>query len=71
MCPFRKFDELYPREFREWISNITRLYTWRKAGYEIRDELSFEDWQALAFIARWYEVKDLEATAAARIAGLP
>lgn len=44
------------------MANLTRLYTWHKAGYELDGEgLGFEDWQALAVITRFYEVKDLEA----------
>ncbi len=44
------------------MANLTRLYLWRKAGYPLApDDLSFEDWQALAIITRHYEVKDFEA----------
>ena len=44
------------------MENLTRLYTWNKAGYDLGEEgLGFEDWQALAVITRYYEVKDLEA----------
>lgn len=43
--------------------NLQRLYLWREAGYVIeREELDFDQWQALATITRWHEVQDVEAT---------
>jgi hypothetical protein len=43
------------------VANLTRLYLWRKAGYAIApDELDADQWDALAAITRWYEVKDIE-----------
>ncbi len=62
ICKFRKLEELFPAEFRLWVENLMRLHGWRKAGYTIGEhELEFEDWQALAVITRWFEVKDIEA----------
>ena len=41
---------------------MKRLWLWQKAGYQMEpDELDFEQMQALAQIARYYEVKDHEA----------
>lgn len=58
----RRLDSLFPPDFREWIDNLTRLYNWRQAGYAIPpDELTFEGWNVLALITRWYEMKDAEA----------
>ncbi len=52
----------YPAEFREWVNNLIRLHYWRKAGYDInREGLGWQEWQALAVISRYFEVKDLEA----------
>ncbi len=62
MCKLRAIEERFPEDFRAWLSNLTRLQQWHKAGYPMdREELSYEDWQALATITRFYEVKDLEA----------
>ncbi|HVW07300.1 MAG TPA: hypothetical protein VHC90_01890 [Bryobacteraceae bacterium] len=36
------------------------MQQWLKAGFRA-EGLSYEDWQALATITRFYEVKDLEA----------
>jgi len=71
-CRLRRIDARFPQEFREWISNLTRLFLWRKAGYNLDSEpLSFEDWAALAEITRYYAVKDAEAAAKMLGAGLP
>jgi hypothetical protein len=62
VCKLRPLEQKFPAEFRAWVTNLTRLYLWRKAGYPLAaDELSFEEWGALAIITRWYEVKDTEA----------
>ncbi len=62
MCKLRELDKRFPVEFRGWLDNLTRPNLWRKTGYPIgRDELSFDEWQALAVITRYYEVTDLEA----------
>jgi hypothetical protein len=64
VCKLRALEERFPLDFRAWISNLTRLSQWGKAGYPLGEEgLNYEDWQALATIRRFYEVKDLEALA--------
>ena len=63
VCKFRKLEDRFPEEFRGWIGNLNRLHAWRKAGSDLTaEELGFEDWQALATITRFYEVRDIEAT---------
>jgi hypothetical protein len=58
----RPLEKKFPLEFREWLANLQRLYLWSKAGYTIPNEmLDFEQWQALAVLTRYYEVKDIEA----------
>lgn len=57
----RRYDALYPAEFRAWVEDLIRLHNWRKAGYVITDELSAEQWNAIALITRWFEVRDAEA----------
>lgn len=70
-CRLRRIDARFPQEFREWISNLTRLFLWKKAGYDVNQEpLSYEDWNALAEITRYYTVKDAEAAAKMIGAGL-
>lgn len=61
VCPMRRYDTLYPAEFRAWVGDLIRLHNWRKAGYAISEELSAEQWDALALITRWFEVRDVEA----------
>lgn len=62
MCKRRKLDERFPAEFRGWVENLKRLYLWHKAGYSMdRENLSFEQWDALARITRFYEVRDLQS----------
>ncbi len=62
VCLLRALDLKFPLDFREWVSNLIRLHNWRKAGYPIpQDELDYEGWQALAWVTRWFELKDLEA----------
>jgi hypothetical protein len=62
VCRFRKIEARFPVDFRLWFDNLARLYQWRKAGYSLDSEgLGFQDWQALATITRFYEVKDIEA----------
>lgn len=61
ICKLRPLEERWPADFREWVANLIRLHLWRKAGYALdREPLDFGDWQALALITRFYEVKDLE-----------
>ena len=68
MCKLRALELRFPPEFRGWIENLTRLWLWGKAGYPLdREALSFEDWQALAEISRFYEVKDIDAQLQARV----
>lgn len=57
----RRYDALYPAEFRAWVGDLIRLHNWRRAGYGITEELSAEQWDALALITRWFEVRDAEA----------
>jgi len=39
-----------------------RLFLWHKAGYSLDNEaLDYQQWQGLAAITRYYEVKDAEA----------
>ncbi|HZL56926.1 MAG TPA: hypothetical protein VFC21_07585 [Bryobacteraceae bacterium] len=62
ICKFRKLEARFPWEFRVWAQNLTRLHSWQKAGYDLSEEgLTFGDWQALAVVRRFYEVKDIEA----------
>lgn len=61
VCPMRRLDARYPAEFRAWVGNLLRLHNWRKAGYVITEELSAAQWDALALITRWCEVRDAEA----------
>lgn len=61
VCPMRRLDALYPAEFRAWAGDLVRLHNWRKAGYAITEELSAAQWDALALITRWFEVRDAEA----------
>ncbi len=59
-CKFRSLDQTYTEEWRQWMDNLQRLWLWSEAGYDIRDEdLSFDDWQALAVIARHFKMRDL------------
>lgn len=57
----RRLDAIYPAEFRAWVEDLVRLHNWRKAGYVITEELCAEQWDALALITRWFEVRDAEA----------
>ncbi len=44
------------------MNNLVRLFLWRKAGYPLENEaLDYQQWQGLATITRYYEVKDAEA----------
>jgi hypothetical protein len=62
ICKLRPLDERFPAEFRAWVENLKRLYLWHKAGYSLDSEgLSFEEWGALSYITRHYELKDLQA----------
>jgi hypothetical protein len=62
MCKLRALELRFPAEFREWVNNLIRLWSWRKAGYSLEQEgLDFNQWQALSYITRHFEVKDLEA----------
>jgi hypothetical protein len=62
ICKLRPLEEKYPNEFRSWIENLKRLYSWHKAGYSLDSEdLTFEDWGVLAFLTRYYDLKDLQA----------
>jgi len=62
VCKLRPLNARFPEAFREWVNNLIRLYLWHKAGYQIEsEELDFEQWQTLAEITRYYEVKDAEA----------
>lgn len=55
-------DERFPAPFRAWVENLKRLYLWHKAGYSLDSEdLTFDEWTALAYITRHYELKDLQA----------
>jgi hypothetical protein len=61
----RAIDERFPHEFRGWVENLKRLFLWRRAGYQIpRDELTFDQWTALATITRHYELKEQPAVVA-------
>lgn len=62
VCKFRPIEERFDTTFRLWVANLTRLHLWRAAGYPLRaNELDFEEWNALALITRFYEVRDKEA----------
>jgi hypothetical protein len=61
VCPLRAVETKYSDEFRAWLANLTRLYGWHQAGYSLDgEELSTDQWDALAAIHRWHRVKDIE-----------
>ncbi|MFB3828961.1 MAG: hypothetical protein ACE15B_19500 [Bryobacteraceae bacterium] len=64
VCKTRPLEEKFSADFRAWVENLQRLYLWHKAGYALESEgLSFEEWQVLGYLTRYYELKDLEALA--------
>jgi hypothetical protein len=62
ICKRRPIEQRFPVEFRTWFENLKRLWLWHRAGFPLDAEpLSVSDWAALAYITRYYEVKDLQA----------
>lgn len=63
ICKLGPIEQMFSEPFREWVANLTRIHGWVKAGYRLSpNELSYEEWDALAVITRWYEVKDIQAS---------
>lgn len=63
-CPRRRLYETFPPEFRIWVGNMTDLYDRMQAGFLVRnDDLSLEEWRAVARIKQFYETKRLAQTA--------
>jgi hypothetical protein len=62
LCKRRSIEERFPVEFVGWAENLKRLWKWKKAGYDLGcEELSWWDWEALSYITRYYEMRDLQA----------
>jgi hypothetical protein len=67
ICKLKPLEERFSLYFRAWVENLRRLYVWRNAGYRIPNEmLDFEQWEALAVISRYHQVKDAEAQIASQ-----
>ena len=46
--------EKFPVDFRIWVGELMRVFTWSQVGYPIGElELSYEDWQALVVVKAW------------------
>lgn len=62
MCKTRPLEQRFSPEFRAWVANLTRLYQWHKAGYSLDSEgLNFDEWNCLALLTTWYDMKALAA----------
>ncbi len=53
--------EKFPVDFRIWVGELMRVFTWSQVGYPIGElELGYEDWQALVVIKAWLQMKARE-----------
>ncbi len=57
-CDVRKLQARFPREFVQWLDALVDLYNRNQAGWRIgNDDLSLEEWRALAKVREWYELR--------------
>ena len=64
MCRMRPLLKFTP-EFRGWVDQMLRLWHWRRAGYQITEEIGYEGWAAQVEIEQWFEQAKAKAAAEA------